>query len=162
MLSQTRFSLPYSLAALRFRYDLWKNQIYPSNPYPFADTIGAVPRVSSEPISSRVLHRFGSLLPPSLFHSPASRPPLSSPLAPLLSAPDSTLCRPQSSAYPRPTPSSGKLSNLRGLVHKGALKGELNRQESLESGSLGWGRLSLGVVGKELQAEYPKSISKHW
>ncbi|MXQ95752.1 hypothetical protein E5288_WYG002912 [Bos mutus] len=49
----TRFSLPYSLAALRFRYDLWKNQIYPSNPYPFANIIGAVPRVSSEPISSR-------------------------------------------------------------------------------------------------------------
>ncbi|KAI4549510.1 hypothetical protein MG293_001840 [Ovis ammon polii] len=92
MFSQTRFSLLYSLAALRFRYDLWKKQIYPSNPYPFADTIGAVPRVSSEPISSRVLHRFGSLLPPSLFHSPAPRPPLSSPLAPLLSAPDSTLC----------------------------------------------------------------------
>lgn len=56
--------------------DRSKNQIYPSNPYPFANSIGAVPRVSSEPTSSRVPHRHGSFLPPSPFRSPAPRPPL--------------------------------------------------------------------------------------
>lgn len=82
--------------------DRSKNQIYPSNPYPFANTIGAVPRVP---------HRLGSFLPPSPFHSPAPRPPLSSPLAPLASLCSrlDALFWPQSSAYPRPTPSSGKL-----------------------------------------------------
>ena len=109
MLSQTRFSLPYSLAALRFRYDLWKNQIYPSNPYHFANTIGAVPRVSSEPISSR--DPIDSVLccrplrstpqPPALLSLPHS------PLLLLCSRLDA-LFRPQSSAYPRPTPSLGK------------------------------------------------------
>lgn len=56
-------------------------------------------------------HRLGSLLPPSPFHSPAPRPPLSSPLAPLASLCSrlDALFRPLSSAYPRPTPSSGKL-----------------------------------------------------
>lgn len=63
--------------------DRSKNQIYPSKPYPFANTIGAVPRVSSEPPSSRVPHRLGSFPPPSPSHSPARRPPLSSPLGPL-------------------------------------------------------------------------------
>ncbi|CAM9329276.1 unnamed protein product [Rangifer tarandus platyrhynchus] len=56
--------------------DRSKNQIYPSNPYPFANSIGAVPLVSSEPTSSRVPHRHGSFLPPSPFRSPAPRPPL--------------------------------------------------------------------------------------
>lgn len=92
LLSQTRFSLPYSSVALRFCSDLPKSEIYPSGPYPFANTVRAGPRVSSEPISSRVLHRLGSLLPPLAFHSPAppraalhsdSSPPHPPPLASL-------------------------------------------------------------------------------